>query len=169
MTDERHVPGAEAPLDAGDVALLQEAAAMYDAADPVPADLVERVKFALALDEVFDEVARIGRVPADALSVRSELTHAVRSDTLTFSSDRLTAMVTLSRTGHGRVRIDGWVSPEGRRFVDLRMQGTHRQVTTDSDGRFAVDDLRESFVQLVFHGLASAEHDELVVTPLFKL
>ena len=36
---------------------------MLDAVDPVPDDLVERVRFALALDEVYDEVARMSRVP----------------------------------------------------------------------------------------------------------
>lgn len=169
MTDERHVPGADAPLDAGDLALLDEVAAMYHRVDPVPADLVERVRFALALDEVFEEVAEMTRVTADSLSVRSDLADAVRSDTLTFSSERLTAMVTLSRTGAGRVRIDGWVSPLGRRRVDLRMQGRHHDVSTDATGRFFVDDLRESFVQLVFHALDGDETDELVVTPLFKL
>lgn len=169
MTDERHLPGSDEPIDATDVALLRDVALMYDAADPVPADLVDRVRFALALDEVFEEVAEMTRVPADSAAVRSDLAGAVRSDTLTFSSERLTAMVTLSPTGGGRVRIDGWVSPLGQRRVDVRMQGSQEQVATDESGRFAVDDLRESFVQLVFHALNGEDQDELVVTPLFKL
>ncbi len=169
MTDERHLPGADEPLDASDAGLLRDVALMYAAVDPMPTDLVERVRFALALDEVFEEVAEMTRVPTDALAVRSEVAGTVRSDTLTFSSERLTAMVTLSRVGGGRVRIDGWISPLGRRRVDVRMQGNHRQVDTDDAGRFAVDDLRESFVQLVFHALDQGDQDELVVTPLFKL
>ena len=58
MTDDAMPSGAhlaDQPLDATDTALLTEVAALYDVVDPVPADLVERVKFALALDEVFDE------------------------------------------------------------------------------------------------------------------
>lgn len=70
---------------------------------------------------------------------------------------------------NGRARIDGWVSPLGERRVDLRMQGVQHRVSTDQNGRFCVDDLRESFVQIVFHALDADEHDELVVTPLFKL
>lgn len=169
MTDERHLPAADRPLDASDLRLLHDIALMYDEADPVPDDLVERVRFALALDEVFEEVAEMTREPADAAGVRSDLAGAVRSDTLTFSSERLTAMVTLSPVAGGRVRIDGWVSPLGRRRVDVRMQGSQQQVRTDDAGRFAVDDLRESFVQLVFHALDDDHDDELVVTPLFKL
>jgi hypothetical protein len=169
MTDERRLPDADRPLDASDLRLLHDIALMYDEADPVPDDLVDRVRFALALDEVFEEVAEMTREPADASGVRSDLAGAVRSDTLTFSSERLTAMVTLSPGTGGRVRIDGWVSPLGRRRVDVRMQGSQQQVRTDEAGRFAVDDLRESFVQLVFHALDDDHDDELVVTPLFKL
>ncbi len=169
MTDERPLPEADQPFDESDVRLLADVALMYDELDPVPADLVDRLRFALALDEVFDEMAEMTREPADAAGVRSDLAGAVRSDTLTFSSERLTAMVTLSPDGGGRVRVDGWVSPLGRRRVDVRMQGSQRQVSTDDAGRVAVEDRRESFVQLVVHALDVENEDELVVTPLFKL
>ncbi|QNN54425.1 carboxypeptidase regulatory-like domain-containing protein [Nocardioides mesophilus] len=172
MTEEPQVPGAGRPLDGADTALLQEVAAMYDAVDPVPDDLVARVRFALALDEVFEEVAEMTRLPAESGSVRSDTASTgstVRTDTLTFSADRLTAMVTVSRAGAARVRIDGWVSPLGARRIHLRMQGAHREVRTDAGGRFVVDDLREGFVQLVLHALDTEDTDELVVTPLFKL
>ena len=172
MTDDRQTPGADLaaqPLDAADTALLAAVAALYDAADPVPADLVDRVKFSLALDEVFDEVAQITRVPADTASVRTDLADAVHTDTLTFAAERLTAMVTVSRAGAGRVRIDGWVSPLGERRVNVRMQGTDLRVLADASGRFVVDDLRGGFVQLVFHPLDGEDSSGLVVTPLFKL
>jgi hypothetical protein len=163
---------AAAPLDATDQALLDEIDTMLDVVDPVPADLVERVRFALALDEVFEEVAAISRVPEDVLAVRSDLAEAVRTETLTFTADRLTAMVTISPAGRGRVRIDGWVSPAGVRRVSLRMQGSDEGVSTDEGGRFAADGLRSGFVQLVFHGLESDTNragGALVVTPLFKI
>ena len=54
---------------------------MLDAVDPVPDRLVERLQFALALDEVFAEVAQIGRVPDDALTVRTDLADAARTET----------------------------------------------------------------------------------------
>ncbi|MGN6575976.1 MAG: hypothetical protein ACTHKG_09820 [Nocardioides sp.] len=160
---------AAAPLDATDQTLLDEIGTMLDVVDPVPTDLVERVRFALALDEVFEEVAAISRVPQDALAVRSDLAEAVRTETLTFTADRLTAMVTISPTGRGRVRVDGWVSPAGVRRVSLRMQGSDEGVRTDEGGRFAVDGIRSGFVQLVFHALESEAGGALVVTPLFKM
>lgn len=172
MTDERPTPGtdlADQPLDAGDEALLAEVAALYGGVDPVPDDLVERVRFALALDEVFDEVAQLTRMPADAASVRTELADAVRTPTLSFAAERLTAMVTVSRAGVGHVRVDGWVTPAGERRVNVRMQGTAVEVLTDDSGRFVVDDLREGFVQLVFHPRDGEDVSGPVVTPLFKL
>lgn len=171
MTDDTS-PGADLaaqPLDAGDTALLSEVATMYDDVDPVPADLVQRVKFALALDEVFDEVAQITRVPVDAAAVRSGLADATCTDTLTFAAAHLSAMVTVTRSGTGRVRIDGWVSPVGDRRVIVRMQGTARETRADDSGRFVVDDLREGFAQLVFHPREDEATEGLVVTPLFKL
>lgn len=160
---------ADRPLDATDTDLLTEVAALYDDVDPVPADLVDRVKFALALDEVYDEVAQITRVPVDAAAVRSGLADAVCTDTLTFAAAHLSAMVTVTRSGTGRVRVDGWVSPLGERRVSIRMQGTAVDTVTDDSGRFVVDDLREGFAQLVFHPREDEGADGLVVTPLFKL
>ncbi len=159
---------ADAPLDHTDERLLRDVAAMLEVADPMPADLVGRVQFALALDEVFEEVASMTRVLDDALAVRADLASATRTETVTFSADRLTSMVTLTTSAPGRVRIDGWVTPSGVRRIGLRMQGSDREVTTDESGRFVADDLREGFVQLVFHPLAS-DSEGLVVTPLFKL
>jgi len=170
MTDDLTPSGADttdAPLDASDQAVLAEVARMFETADPVPVDLVERMQFAVALDEVFDEVAEMTRVLEDALAVRADLDQATRTETLTFSAERLTAMVTLSTAGPGRVRLDGWISPAGVRRVAVRMQGSDRQVSTDESGRFVVDALREGFVQLVFHPMNDDEG--LVVTPLFKL
>jgi hypothetical protein len=159
---------ADAPLDDTDAAVLAEIAAMLEVVDPMPADLVGRVQFNLALDEMYDEVAEMTRVPDDALAVRTDIADAVRTETLTFAAARLTAMVTVSAAGPGRVRVDGWVTPPGVRRVSLRMQAADRDVTTDDHGRFVADDVREGFVQLVFHPLG-ADDDGLVVTPLFKL
>ena len=102
MDDDRTLAELAAqPLDDVDAATLEQVRALYDATDPVPDDLVERIHFSLALDEMFDEVARMTRVPLDAMAVRGEQATGTRTETLTFSADRLTAMVTVSA---GRAR-----------------------------------------------------------------
>lgn len=156
-----------AALDETDEALFQEVATMLDDLDPMPADLVERVRFALALDEVYEEVARMTRVADDALAVRTDVVGTTRADTLTFSADRLTAMVTISDARPGLRRLDGWVSPAGARRVVVRMQGWYDEVSCDATGRFVVEALPASFVQLLFHPRAD-ETGGAVVTPLFK-
>ena len=161
------------PLDDVDAAVLEEMRAMFDDLDPVPDDLVERVKFSLALDEVCEEVARMTRVPREELAVRGEPQQGTRTETLTFSADRLTAMVTVSRVGQGRLRLDGWLAPSGSCRVRLRVQGgPSRETVCDEDGRFSFDDLDEGFGQLSFHPVGDEAGDDeqnAVVTPLFQL
>jgi hypothetical protein len=161
---------ADQPLDDVDAATLGLLRALYDEVDRVPADLVERANFALALDEVFDEVARTTRVSLDAMAVRGEQSTGTRTETLTFSADRLTAMVTVSRVGPGELRLDGWLAPPEPFRVRLRMQGRdEREVIADGQGRFSFDRLEEGFAQLSFHPLDDDDDANAVVTPLFQL
>jgi hypothetical protein len=120
-----------------------------------------------------------------------------RTETLTFSADRLTAMVTVSRVGPGQLRLDGWLAPPAGYRVRLRMHGggTHETVA-DDDGRFSFERLDDGFGQLCFHPPEDPPHphgpdgpphphgpdgpggsgssgsgnvDNAVVTPLFQL
>jgi hypothetical protein len=183
MDDDRSLAElADEPLDHTDATALQRVRELYDVADPLPADLVDRVRFALALDEVFDEVARMSRVPLDAGGVRGEPVAGTRTETLTFSADRLTAMVTVSRVGPGQLRLDGWLAPPTAYRVRLRVHGggTH-ETAADEDGRFSFDGLEDGFGQLSFHpaedgpggrdpgGSSGPDADNAVVTPLFQL
>ena len=156
------------PMDEHDRALHAEVQKLYDQVDPVPEDLIERVQFALALDEVYAEVAHLTRMPTDALAVRGDAVTGTRTETLTFSAERLTAMVTVSRIGD-RLRIDGWIAPAAELEVRLRMQGERRQVVADESGRFVIDDLPEGFAQLSFHPVEAEDAEGVIVTPLFQL
>jgi hypothetical protein len=159
------------PLDDADARTLRRVRGMYEAADPVPAGLVDRVRFAVALDTMFDEVARITRVPVDAVAVRGEPTDT-RTQTLTFSAEHLTAMVTLTRPEPGRLRLDGWLAPAAPLRVVLRLgDGPERGVSADEQGRFSFADLEEGFAQLRFlpAGGAPDGPSGTVVTPVFEL
>jgi hypothetical protein len=175
MDDERTLAElSDEPVDDRDLAALRQVRALYDAIDPMPDDLVERIGFALALDEMYDEVARMTRMPVDALAVRGEQT-AKRTESLTFSADRFTAMVTVTRPAPDRLRLDGWLAPAGPWRVRLRLRGGGESETVaDTDGRFSFEGLPEGFGQLSFHpdaAASDAEGDGLstVVTPLFQL
>jgi hypothetical protein len=173
MDDDRTLAElAAGPLDDVDAATLDRVRAVYDATDPVPADLVERISFSLALDEMFDEVARMTRVPLDAMATRSDPAAGTRTETLTFSADQLTAMVTVTRVSPGRLRLDGWLAPAEARTVRLRIQGAEdHEVLADDQGRFSFDGLADGFGQLSFFPVSRGEEDaaNTVVTPLFQL
>jgi hypothetical protein len=157
-------------LDDADATTLAAVRALYDTTDPVPTDLVERVNFSLALDEMFDEVARMTRVPLDTLAVRGDQSTGTRTETLTFSADRLTAMVTVSRVAPGQLRLDGWLAPPGQWRVRLRLQGKgERDEVADEQGRFSFEGLEEGFGQLSFHPVDDDAVENAVVTPLFQL
>lgn len=159
------------PMDATDEALLAELAELLSTVDPVPDDLVGRIQFSLALDEVYAEVAEVTRLASDALAVRHDPMAGERTETLTFTAERLTAMVTVTRSGD-ELRVDGWVAPAERYLVRVRMQDDQREIRTDESGRFVVDGLPEGFAQLSFHRIGedgTPDDADAVVTPLFQL
>ena len=155
---------ATAPMDREDEALLRELDLLLRRTDPVPDDLVERVQFALALDELHAEVAEMTRLSHDALAVRADPTVEAATTSLTFKTDAFTAMVTVTRTGDDVFRLDGWVAPAVPLRVVARMQEGVVEVESDASGRFVVEELPGGFAQLVFHHDGGA-----VVTPMFEL
>lgn len=163
---------ADQPLGTIDAALLAEVARLYEEADPVPQGLVDRLSFGLALDDLYAEVAEMTRVPTDLAGVRGDPA-AVRTETLTFTAESLTAMITVTHVGPDRVRLDGWAAPAQRLQVRLRMQQGRLETLADAAGRFSFADLPEGFVQLSFHPETGSDGGDdggsAVVTPSFEL
>ncbi len=158
---------ADQPIDGRDVALLGELAHLYDTVDPVPAELVERLLFSAALDEVFTELAEMTRAPVELTGARSET--GVRAETMTFSAECLTVMVTVTRMGPDRVRLDGWVAPQAPLPVRLRTAAGRIRTVADADGRFSFEDLPTGYVQLAFGAGGDDDAGQVVVTPSFEL
>jgi hypothetical protein len=165
MTDS-----AEAWLDDLDQAILDQLAALQDRLDPPPADLDERTRFAIALDEVEIEVARL----SDDLLVGSGARADERTRTITFEADSRTIMVTVAERPDGLVRIDGWLAPVAALRVELRIAGQpdaqprSEFVISDDSGRFVFDDVPRGLAQL----LVSVPEDGAsprVVTPSLVL
>ena len=82
-------------LDPSDYAILNSVRAFYDESDPVPDGLVERIQFEMTLDALHAEVATLTQLDLAASGARGTATEAVR--TITFTSESLTTMVTLTR------------------------------------------------------------------------
>lgn len=167
--DEQRVDElAREPLDGTDASTLALLARVYDEIDALPAELVDRLTFGLAVDDMMAEVARISRMPQDAMAVRGE-TSPERTQTLTFDAAAVTTMVTVQRVGVDRMRLDGWLAPAVLMRIRLRMQGERRYTVCDESGRFSFDDLPDGFAQLSLHPAEPEGADASVVTPVFEL
>src|SRR5215218_2923505 len=127
------------PLNHEDMALLNSLRAYYDEHDPVPDGLVERIQFELTLDALHAEVATLITMDMATAHVRSAAPEAVR--TITFTSDTLTTMVTLTPQPYGTVRVDGWASPGDGLRVEVLLRDGSRETRTDPDGRFVFDNV----------------------------
>jgi hypothetical protein len=123
---------------------------LYEAADPMPGDLVERVRFALALEDLDVDVFRPFPEPAPELATVAARGHE-ESRTVTFDSESLTIMVSITATGDRAVRLDGWLAPPGNHRVELRTEHGPLMTTADEQGRFALDDVPHGLAQLVVH------------------
>jgi hypothetical protein len=138
-------------LDDADYAILDRLAALQSRLDPPPADLDERIRFVIALDEIDIEVARL----SDDLLVGSGARATERTRTITFDADSRTIMVTIVDRPDGLVRLDGWLAPAAALAVELRVAGTpdaaarSQTVTADGTGRFVFDGVPHGLAQLL--------------------
>jgi hypothetical protein len=124
-------------LDSGDFALLNSVRAYYDERDPVPDGLVDRIQFQVTLDALHTEVATLTQLDLATAGTRSATTEAVR--TITFTSDSVTTMVTLTPLSDGSVRVDGWAAPGAGILVELLLPDGPRDTYADDDGRFVFE------------------------------
>ena len=133
-----------------------------DELDPPPDDLVQRVQFALALEDLDVEVARWERLDTLA-GVRGSGT-----GTITFTVSDLTVMINLTKIGKLH-RIDGWLVPAGQYGVEVRVaeHGTS-STTADEGGRFVLDNVPRGTTQILVH-LGDVSCRRTIVTPTVVL
>jgi hypothetical protein len=153
------------PLDSTDFALLESIRTAYAASDPVPAGLVDRIQFELTLDALHAEVATLTRLDLTGAGARG-VTEEVR--TITFTSDSLTTMVTLTPQGPDSVRVDGWATPGAGLQIEVLLIDSARQTYADEDGRFVFEDVPRGLAKFALH---TPRGDEVstVLSPTIEL
>jgi hypothetical protein len=173
MTDDQTRPGPlealeSAPIDDADGHALATLRRIYEAGDPVPPSLLDRVKFAITLDDLEAEVARLQREAVPGLAAaRSE--DVLKAQTVTFTSETLTTMVTITPLPTNAVRIDGWASPGAFLDVELRIGDETRHVVADEDGRFVFEQVAHGLAQLVLRQNGGGKGDHAVITPAIEI
>jgi hypothetical protein len=161
-------PAPHEPMDDLDFAILDGIRELFERADPMPADLPERIRFSLAMRDLEAEVARLAAAeqphPAGARG-------AERSRTVTFDSDSLTIMIRIDFNRDGTVRIDGWLAPAQRREIEMQAIAETLHIGSDEQGRFVFPSVPRGTVRLVI--LAVEQGPEApgrsVVTPALVL
>jgi hypothetical protein len=139
------VTSPDEPMDELDSALLSGVKDLWSTVDPMPATLLDRIKFAVELENVDLEVMRLTELSEPA-SVRGD---DEQSRLITFDSDTLTIMVSIRQNPDGTIRVDGWLTPAGCHPIELRAAAGDRATVSDEDGRFVLDTISPGLAQLV--------------------
>jgi hypothetical protein len=144
--DAGDITPADESLDAIDLELLDGIREIFQAADPMPASLPERLRFFLALRGLEIEVARLAEEERQpSLAARG----AEQSRTITFDSESLTIMIRIDTNPDGTVRVDGWLAPPQRREIQMKTTLDSLIVTSDEQGRFAFARVPRGTAQLI--------------------
>lgn len=152
------------PFDELDRDILTALRATLDAADPPPPDLDDRVQFALTVQALRAEIAELEHLPSEMAGVRS--IDYTRVHTVTFTSESMSVVVTITHLDNEASRIDGWVDGAA---VEAELRERHRTetVAVDDEGRFAFPRVERGLVQFVFR--PSSDADAPVITPAMEI
>jgi hypothetical protein len=156
------------PLDDDDLEVIQRLAAIHAVLDPPPPDLDERVRFAITLDDIDGELARL----TEEVLIGSGARGSERTRTITFDADSRTIMITVTDRTDNLVRLDGWLAPGAALRVELRFAepAPSQIVTSDDGGRFVFDGVPHGLVQLIVHPAhLDGRPSPRVATPAFVL
>ena len=156
------------PIDAADERALRELAELYSVLDPVPAGLVERLQFGVTLDALHAELAQLQRHEPELTGVRADDPEPTEAQTITFTSDSITTMITITPAGPDTVRLDGWVAPGGGVLIELRTTGSRHSAAADANGRFVFDDVPHGLAQFLIRP-PRPDQGHPVITPSIEL
>jgi hypothetical protein len=147
-------------MDDVDVRLLADIRAIFEAIDPMPPDLPDRIRFGLALRDLEVEMAWLAEEEDLALAVRG----AEQNRTVTFDSDSLTVMIRIDVNRDGTAHLDGWLAPAQRREVEVKTAADSLSVASDEQGRFAFARVPRGVARLLFRP-AARDPDESARDP----
>jgi hypothetical protein len=150
---------------AADAALFARLRAVWDEVDPVPADLVDRMVAAVAVEDLSREYALLTLVEGSALSaVRGEADTA----TLQFSDGTTNVLVHVTLAEDGSHRVDGWVDAPA---LAIRLVQGDKEWSAEpaEHGRFAFEGVKPGIcrIRIVVRGADGELND--FQTPQFEV
>jgi hypothetical protein len=149
---------------AADAALFARMRAMWEEVDPAPADLIDRMVAAVAVEDLSREYALLTLVDGELAAVRGDTDTA----TLQFSDGDTSILLHVTAPSEETRRIDGWVDATA---LAVRLIQGDREWSADpgEHGRFAFDSVTPgvSRLRLVVRDADGALHD--FQTPQFEV
>lgn len=150
---------------AADAALFARLRATWLEVDPMPADLIDRMVAAVAVEDLSREYALLTLVEgAQRAAVRGDSDTA----TLQFSDGETSVLVHVTTVEDGSRRVDGWVDAVP---LAVRLTQGEREWSADpgEHGRFAFDAVTPGVcrIRLVVRGTDEQLHD--FQTPQFEV
>lgn len=155
-------------VDDRDLSNLQAVRDLFAHADPVPADLTERMKFAISVQALHAEVAEL--MDTAMLPTRgSPEGEPTETESMTFTAASVSLMVTVSTDPQtGLVTVDGYVTAATVRVEAVTADET-RSVNPDVNGRFVLHHLDHGPVHFVIVTEPDNPDVRPVITPTMQI
>lgn len=157
------------PMDDRDREVLRALGRVLAQVDPVPEGLVDEVLLAMSVELLHAEVMELQETAVPELAVRSDTVDSdtVRASTITFASEAVTVMITVSESPTGGLCIDGWAAPAERYTVELYRPDDRIRVESEEDGTFVILDVPDGRACLALRRADGS--GPTVATPVIEL
>jgi hypothetical protein len=128
---------------AADAALFARLRAVWEEVDPVPADLVDRMVAAVAVEDLTREYALLTLVEGSLAEVRGD----ADTSTLQFSDGTTSVLLHVTASESGARRVDGWVDAAA---LAIRLVQADREWSAEpgEHGRFAFEEVAPGVARL---------------------
>jgi hypothetical protein len=146
----------------------RDLAAMWEARDPMPEGLIERVLVAVETEDLDTEYELLHLIARSAELVGAR--GAGEAVTISFAGGSFSLLLRVSSIGAKQCRVDGWVTPAQPMKLSVSQKSKTWDAVVDAFGRFELPKLPKGMSRF---WLASAgdkpDQPGLFATPTFEL
>ncbi len=147
---------------------LSDLAQVWEAHDPAPDDLVEKVLVAIETEDLDAEYEMLH------LLERTRELSGARSNgaalTIAFSGGSFSLLLRVSELGMKHCRVDGWVTPAQSMRVTVSQQDLTQEAEVDPRGRFEIPRLPTGLTRFFLRSSDSEDTGEgMFATPTVEL
>ena len=150
-------------------AIFDDLATMWEARDPMPDGLIDKVLVALATENLDAEYELLHLVERsrELDGVRGGVSEAM---TIAFSAGAFSLLLRVTELTDSFCRVDGWVSPAQAMTVKVTQPGGTIQAIVDALGRFEISRLPTGLTRFfLLSDDAMDESERSFATPTFEL